>query len=100
MKSVLNILFYRIMITKEIKVTNILGIHARPASLIVKQALQFKSDINLIKNGVAVDAKSIMNVMMLAAEHQSKITIQAAGPDEKQALASICDLFEKNFNEE
>lgn len=88
------------MMEREITVTNTLGIHARPASMIVKTATQYKSDITLLKDDVSSDAKSIMGVMMLAAAQNSKITIQANGPDEEQAVAVIAELFEQKFNEE
>lgn len=88
------------MIKKELVVTNTLGIHARPASMIVKTATQFKSAINLTKSDMTTDAKSIMGVMMLAAAQHTKITLQAQGPDETEAVAAVADLFERKFNEE
>ncbi len=88
------------MIKKEVTVTNILGIHARPASMIVKVATQFKSDINLIKDDVNSDAKSIMGVMMLAAAKDSTVGITAVGPDEQLAVEAIIALFENKFNED
>ena len=88
------------MIQKEITITNSLGIHARPASMIVKTATGFQSEISLIKDSMTADAKSIMSVMMLAAAHKSKIIIQANGPDEEEAAESIEELFRINFNEE
>jgi phosphocarrier protein HPr len=88
------------MIKKEVTVTNLLGIHARPASMIVKVATQFKSDINLIKDDVNSDAKSIMGVMMLAAAKDSTVGITAEGPDEQLAVEAIIELFENKFNED
>lgn len=88
------------MMKKEITVTNSLGIHARPASMIVKVAAKFDSDIKLLKDTISADAKSIMDVMMLAAANNSKVTIQATGNDETRAVEAIADLFEKKFNEE
>ncbi len=88
------------MIKKNIKVTNTLGIHARPASMIVKVATQFQSDISLIKDDVNSDAKSIMGVMMLAAAKDSTISITADGPDAQPAVEAIMELFEKKFNED
>ncbi len=88
------------MIKKEVTVTNTLGIHARPASMIVKVATQFKSDINLIKDDVNSDAKSIMGVMMLAAAKDSTVGIIANGPDEQPAVEAIIALFENKFNED
>ncbi len=88
------------MVERVITVTNTLGIHARPASLIVKVASQFTSKITIIKDDVDADAKSIMGVMMLAASQNSKIIIQALGDDEEQAADAIAELFIQNFNEE
>ncbi|HMA65659.1 MAG: HPr family phosphocarrier protein [Fibrobacterota bacterium] len=88
------------MFEQTITVINKLGIHARPSSLIVQTAMKFKSAITLIKDGASADAKSIMSVMMLAAEMGSKVQIKANGPDEKDAVAAIVLLFEKKFNEE
>ena len=88
------------MIEKEIIVTNLLGIHARPASMIVQAAMKFTSAITLEKDGAEADAKSIMSVMMLAAGKDSRVRIRAKGADEKDAIASITQIFENKFNEE
>ena len=88
------------MIHTDQKITNRLGIHARPAALIAQTASGFVSDIQLEKDGVCVNAKSIMGVMMLAAEFGSTLRISANGTDEKQAVATLSKLFENRFNEE
>lgn len=88
------------MIKKEITITNSLGIHARPASMIVKTATGFQSEISLTKDSITTNAKSIMSVMMLAAAHKSKIIISANGSDEEGAVEAIAELFKINFNEE
>jgi phosphotransferase system HPr (HPr) family protein len=85
---------------REITVTNTLGIHARPASMLVKAAAEFTSKISLEKDDVRADAKSIMNVMMLAASFGSKVTIRASGEDEEAAVAALAELFEQKFNED
>lgn len=85
---------------KEITVTNKLGIHARPASMIVKAATEFSSDIHIIKDSITADAKSIMSVMMLAAAQKSTLIIQADGNDEEGAVEAIAELFRVNFNED
>jgi phosphocarrier protein len=86
----------------EIIVENKLGIHARPAALIVKAATRFQSEITLEKEGegISANAKSIMSVMMLAAASGSKIKIKAKGKDEEKAVEAIAELFRGNFNEE
>jgi phosphocarrier protein HPr len=88
------------MVEKEIRVVNELGIHARPASLIVKAATGFRSEITLEKDGVSADAKSIMGVMMLAAAHNSVVVVRAKGGDEVEAVVAIEALFNQKFNEE
>ena len=88
------------MVQQEIIVTNSLGIHARPAALIVQLSSKFSSDIWLEKDGVAADAKSIMSVMMLAAACQSKVIVRANGEEELRAVEALVDLFRSNFNEE
>ncbi len=88
------------MIEKEIQVVNRLGLHARPAALLVQKAGKFKSEIRLLKDEFEVNAKSIMSVMMLAAEMGSLITIKAWGEDEAQAVEEIAKLFEEKFGEE
>jgi phosphocarrier protein HPr len=88
------------MAEKLITVINTLGIHARPASMIVQTAMNFKSNITISKGGVSADAKSIMSVMMLAAAYKSQVLIRASGEDEDEAVEAIASLFEKKFNEE
>ena len=88
------------MIHTDQKIINRLGIHARPGALIAQTAAGFTSDIQLEKDGVRVNAKSIMGIMMLAAEFGSTLRISADGSDEKQAIAALCKLFEDRFNEE
>jgi phosphocarrier protein HPr len=89
------------MITREAKIVNSLGLHARPASLFVKTAAKFESDITVEKDGVEVNGKSIMGVMMLAAEQGSSITIKADGSDEEEAIKALLQLVEeRTFDEE
>lgn len=89
------------MVSRETKITNKLGLHARPASLFVKTAAQFESDIKIEKDGVEVNGKSIMGVMMLAAEQGSTVTIKAEGNDEKEAIEALIQLIEvRTFDEE
>jgi phosphocarrier protein HPr len=87
------------MIRQEITVSNRLGIHARPASLIVQTSLAFNSRIWLEKDSISADAKSILDVMTLAVPCGSRITICAAGGDEVLAVAAVVKLFETKFNE-
>jgi phosphocarrier protein HPr len=94
------ILFFR-MIKKSVKIENKLGLHARPASLLVKKASEFESKITIEKDGVEVNAKSIMGVMMLAAEKGSEVILTADGKDEKKAIEQLIQLIaKKKFDEE
>jgi phosphocarrier protein len=88
------------MIEREITIINKLGLHARPAAQLVQKASKFKSEINLKRHNLVVNAKSIMGVMMLAAELGSKITIIAEGPDEKEATEAIAQVIQSRFGEE
>ena len=87
------------MPSKEITVSNKLGIHARPAAQFVKMASEFKAEIRVEKDGEEVDGKSIMGLMMLAAGHGSVLKMIAEGPDAAEALQSLEDLVVRNFGE-
>lgn len=88
------------MIEQDLKIVNRLGLHARPAALIAQTAAGFRSDITLTKDGVNVNAKSIMGVMMLAAEFGSTLHLRVEGNDEQEAFEAIKKIFDENFNEE
>ncbi len=88
------------MITQKVVVKNKDGLHARPATLFVKVASKYQSEVTLSKNGREVNGKSIMGVMMLAAAKGSELILKVDGPDEEQALQSLVELFEKKFDEE
>ena len=83
----------------QVEIINKLGLHARPAAEIVKTAARFASDITLIRDDLEVNGKSIMGVMMLAAEFGSTITLRADGPDEDQALAALAAVVANKFGE-
>jgi len=70
------------------------GLHARPAAELVRLAGRFKSDIKLTKDDITVDAKSIMGVMMLAAECGSEVVITVEGSDEDEAMAAVAEFLE------
>jgi len=88
------------MVQKELTILNRLGLHARPAAQIVQTAAKFQSDVEITKDHVTINAKSIMGVMMLAAEFGSSVCVTAKGTDEVQALAALEKLFNEKFNEE
>ena len=86
-------------VERTVRISNKYGLHARPAAEFVKLAGRFRSNIAVRKAEVEVNGKSIMGVMMLAAEHGSEITIHAAGEDAEQAVASLVALVENGFGE-
>jgi phosphocarrier protein len=86
--------------TKELVVTNRLGIHARPAALFVKTANQFDCDIFVEKDGEKVNGKSIMGLMMLAAGPGSRLTVEANGGDAAQAIIELEALMKRKFDED
>ena len=87
-------------VTRELLVTNRLGLHLRAAARIVHVTNQFKSQVLIHSNGVVVNAKSIMGILILAAACGSEVIVKAKGPDAKEALDSIEDLIERRFDEE
>jgi len=87
-------------VKQKIKVLNKLGIHARPAALLVQTLSKFESDVFVSKGTKKVNAKSIMGVMMLAAGPNSVLTFEINGSDCDKVWRDIEDLFKRNFDEE
>ncbi|MEE8550016.1 MAG: HPr family phosphocarrier protein [Gemmatimonadota bacterium] len=85
---------------QSVQVGNVYGLHARPAAEFVKLANTFKSEIWVSKDGLEVNGKSIMGVMMLAAERGSTIEIRAKGDDAEQAVEALVQLVAVGFGEE
>jgi len=85
---------------RELTVLNKLGIHARPAAMLVKAANKFACDVFIEKDGERVNGKSIMGLMMLAAGPGSKLTIHVEGDDGSSALDELERLFIRKFDEE
>jgi len=87
------------MIECSVQVTNKNGIHARPAAEIVKLAARYKAQITMARDDLEVNGKSIMGVMMLAAECGSTLTLRADGPDADDALNALSTLINGRFGE-
>ena len=87
------------MLTKTFTIKNKVGLHARPASVLVQTANKFKSDIKIEKDGRIVSAKSILGVLSLGAEKGSTIVVTVDGIDEEEALKTIEDLVNRNFGD-
>ena len=88
------------MIEREATIVNQEGLHARPAARIVRLASTFASEVELAKDGLEVNGKSIMGVMMLAAECGSSIIIRANGPDAEAAVQALVELVASGFGEQ
>ena len=87
-------------VEREFDILNRLGLHARAAAQLVRLANGFASEIHVVKDGMVVNGKSIMGVLMLAAPKDTKIVVRAVGDDAEEALAAIGDLIARKFGEE
>ena len=87
------------MIERQVTVVNPLGLHARPAAQLVKLTNSFASEVEFVKDGVPVNGKSIMGVMMLAAECGSMLLVRTDGPDQDAAALAIVELIAGGFGE-
>jgi phosphocarrier protein len=83
----------------ELAIANPLGLHARAAAKFVHMAGRFVSTIRVARGGREVDGKSIMGLLLLAASRGSSIRISADGPDEADAIAALCALVDRGFDE-
>ncbi|MCU7843616.1 MAG: HPr family phosphocarrier protein [Candidatus Thiodiazotropha sp. (ex Monitilora ramsayi)] len=88
------------MLNQEIEIINKLGLHARAAAKLVSCASIYRSDVYLLRNGQRVNGKSIMGVMMLAANQGTVLQLEVNGEDETQALQALIDLINDRFGEE
>ncbi len=88
------------MLEKEIEIKNKLGIHARPAAMLVKEAGKYDSKIIFSKNGINVNGKSIMNLLLLDAVKGTKLKLTVKGKDEQEAFNAIVEIIERGFDEE
>ncbi len=86
-----------IEVSKHVSVTNRYGLHARPAAEFVKLASRFRSEVWVEKDGLEVNGKSIMGVLMLAAESGSKLRLRVVGDDAESALEALAQLIERGL---
>jgi len=84
---------------REVEIVNKLGLHARASAKLTQLAAKFACEISLARNGRKVNAKSIMGVMMLAANKGSKVTLETDGADEAAALDALAALIADRFGE-
>ena len=87
------------MIKKTVRISNKLGLHARPSAMLVTTASRYESEVFLTKDNLRVNGKSIMGVMMLAAEQGSQLIVEVNGSDEETALNEIVKVIESGFSE-
>ena len=86
------------MIEKDVVVTSDAGIHARPAMMLVKEAMKYPCNVTLIKGDVEADCKSIMSVLSLAIVSGTKLKIRASGEKSDEAVNSVVTMIESGFN--
>lgn len=89
-----------VSVEREFDILNRLGLHARAAAQLVRVANGFSSEIHVVKDGMEVNGKSIMGVLMLAAPKDTRILIRATGLDAEEAVAAIGELIARKFGEE
>ncbi|HEU5174829.1 MAG TPA: HPr family phosphocarrier protein [Gemmatimonadaceae bacterium] len=87
------------MVERTVTIVNRQGLHARPAAEIVKIASRFNAEVTLIRDDLEVNGKSIMGVMMLAAEQGASLLLRADGPDAEQAVDALSTLIANKFGE-
>jgi phosphocarrier protein len=85
------------MVSKTATILNKQGLHARPATAMVNTASKFKSEIFICKDDKKVNGKSILGLLVLAAESGSSLTIEANGPDENEAVDALVELVADHF---
>ena len=85
---------------RTVVVRDKLGLHARASAQVASTASRFRADVQLVKDGVAVNGKSIMGIMMLAAARGTKLTIRTSGDDAEHALQAIAELIEHRCGED
>ncbi|MBT8488353.1 MAG: HPr family phosphocarrier protein [Gemmatimonadetes bacterium] len=86
-------------VARTVEIVNRAGMHARPAAQLVKLAGTFEAEVRLEKDGLEVNGKSIMGVLMLAAEHGSSLKVSARGGDAEDAVSAISELVSRGFDE-
>jgi phosphocarrier protein len=85
--------------SQQVKVVNVLGLHARAAARFVKLASQFQSQIKVTRGDRTMDGKSILGLLLLSAARGTELRISAEGPDEAEAVAALCALAARGFED-
>lgn len=84
----------------QVEVLNQLGLHARPATMLARTAMEFSSELVLERDGDTVNPRSLMGILMLAAGKGTRLTVRAIGEDAARAVAALVELFESKFGED
>ena len=87
------------MTSQQVKVVNVLGLHARAAARFVRLASEFQSQIKVTRGDRTMDGKSILGLLLLSAARGTELRISADGPDEAAAVAALCALAARGFEE-
>lgn len=88
------------MVSKKFTLKNKMGLHMRPANVLVSEMTKFSSDIDIISNGEKINGKSIMNIMAACMKCGDEITVECNGDDEQEMLKKVQELIESGFGEE
>ena len=88
------------MVEEEVEIANKVGLHVRPASMLVEIACKFKSDIWIERDGKEANGKSVISLLLLSGEEGNRINIKAEGPDAAQAVKALAQIFKDKFGEE
>lgn len=87
-------------VSREVVVGIEQGLHARPADLVAREARKWQSRIELVAERQRADGKSILDLLTLAAESGTRLVVEATGPDAREAVEAIGQLFDRNFTEQ
>jgi len=87
-------------VSRVLKIINRFGLHARPAALVVETASKYDCEVTLSKDGMNANGKSIMSVMLLAAEPESEVELLAEGVQAAEAVEALDALFKARFHED
>ena len=86
--------------TRSVKVENAQGLHMRPAYLFAEAAARFDSQIEVVKDGLRIDGKSVLSILTLGASKGTELQLNATGPDALQAVKALADLIQSGFPEQ
>jgi len=86
------------MVVREFCIRNEYGLHARPASLFCDMASKYKSNIMVLRDGIEADGKSVISILLLEVYSGLSIKVEIDGPDEKEAMAALTELIDRDFN--